>query len=139
MTRQERSWRFGARAPRRFHNGALALAVAALILGSTMLLAAALSPAAAQTRLVEIGENKVGAVRIAQGKSQTLQTTLSFVDLVIGDPEIADVMPLTDRTMYVLGKKLGTTNVAGLRRLEGARRRDRDRGRLQHAAPRRRC
>ncbi|HZB37722.1 MAG TPA: type II and III secretion system protein family protein [Beijerinckiaceae bacterium] len=112
MTRQERSWRFGARAPRRFHNGALALAVAALILGSTMLLAAALSPAAAQTRLVEIGENKVGAVRIAQGKSQTLQTTLSFVDLVIGDPEIADVMPLTDRTMYVLGKKLGTTNVA---------------------------
>jgi hypothetical protein len=30
--------------------------------------------------------------------------------------------------MYVLGKKLGTTNVAGLRRLEGARRRDRDRG-----------
>ena len=29
-----------------------------------------------------------------------------------GDPDIADVMPLTDRSLYVLGKKLGTTNVS---------------------------
>jgi hypothetical protein len=112
MAGQERSWRFGARAPRRFHKGALALAIASPLLGTAFLIAAALAPATAQTRLIEIGENKVGAVRVTQGKSQTLQTTLAFVDLVVGDPEIADVMPLTDRTMYVLGKKLGTTNVA---------------------------
>jgi pilus assembly protein CpaC len=34
------------------------------------------------------------------------------VDLVVGDPEIADVMPQTDETLYVLGKKIGTTNVS---------------------------
>jgi pilus assembly protein CpaC len=34
------------------------------------------------------------------------------VDLVVGDPDIADVMPLTDRTLYVLGRKAGTTNVS---------------------------
>jgi pilus assembly protein CpaC len=96
---------------RRFHKGALALAVAAPLLATACLIAGAV-PAAAQTQLVEIGENKVGAVRVTQGKSLTVQTTLGFVDLVVGDPEVADVMPLTDRTMYVLGKKLGTTNVA---------------------------
>jgi pilus assembly protein CpaC len=79
--------------------------VAALPSGAlALLVAAALAPASAQTRMVEIGENKVGGVRVTQGKSQTLQTTLGFVDLVVGDPEIADVMPLTDRTMYVLGR-----------------------------------
>jgi pilus assembly protein CpaC len=113
MTRQSETAGFGPRPRwRRFHQGALALAVAAPLAGSAVLVAAALAPASAQTRMVEIGENKVGGVRVTQGKSQTLQTTLSFVDLVVGDPEIADVMPLTDRTMYVLGKKLGTTNVS---------------------------
>ena len=113
MTRQSETAGFGQRPRwRRFHQGALALAVAAPLVGSAILVAAALAPASAQTRMVEIGENKVGGVRVTQGKSQTLQTTLGFVDLVVGDPEIADVMPLTDRTMYVLGKKLGTTNVS---------------------------
>ena len=113
MTRQSETAGFGPRPRwRRFHQGALALAVAAPLAGSALLVAAALAPASAQTRMVEIGENKVGGVRVTQGKSQTLQTTLGFVDLVVGDPEIADVMPLTDRTMYVLGKKLGTTNVS---------------------------
>src|SRR5215217_8263758 len=113
MTRQSETAGFGPRPRwRRFHQGALALAVAAPLAGSAVLVAAALAPASAQTRMVEIGENKVGGVRVTQGKSQTLQTTLSFVDLDAGDTEIADVMPLTDRTMYVLGKKLGTTNVS---------------------------
>ena len=113
MTLQSETAGFGPRPRwRRFHQGALALAVAAPLAGSALLVAAALAPASAQTRMVEIGENKVGGVRVTQGKSQTLQTTLGFVDLVVGDPEIADVMPLTDRTLYVLGKKLGTTNVS---------------------------
>jgi pilus assembly protein CpaC len=111
MQRQETTG-FSPRSRRRFHRGALALAVAAPIAGAGLLLTAALAPAAAQARLVEIGESKVGAVRVTQGKSQTLQTSLGFVDMVVGDPEIADVMPLTDRTLYVLGKKLGTTNVS---------------------------
>ncbi len=51
-------------------------------------------------------------MRATVGKSHTLQTNRGFVDLVVGDIEVADVMPLTDRTLYVLGKKVGTTNVS---------------------------
>ena len=35
-----------------------------------------------------------------------------FADIVVGDPDIADVVPLTDRSLYVLGKKLGRTSVS---------------------------
>ena len=140
MTRQSETAGFGPRPRwRRFHQGALALAVAAPLAGSALLVAAALAPASAQTRMVEIGENKVGGVRVTQGKSQTLQTTLGFVDLVVGDPEIADVMPLTDRSLSILGKKIGTTRVSVYgegKKLVGVYRR---RGRLRHVAARQRA
>jgi pilus assembly protein CpaC len=102
----------GAARPRRFHRLAWTLALAASVAGTAFVAAGMLSPARAQTRMVEIGESRVGSVRVVQGKSQTLQVSQGFVDLVVGDPEVADVMPLTDRTMYVLGKRLGITNVS---------------------------
>ena len=65
MTLQSETAGFGPRPRwRRFHQGALALAVAAPLAGSALLVAAALAPASAQT----------------------LQTTLGFVELVVGDP-----------------------------------------------------
>jgi len=101
---QDRAARVG-QARRRLGGAALMMALAA------PLLALIAMPAQAQT-LVEIGAGRVGAVRVTQGKSQTLQTSRAFVDVVVGDPDTADVMPLTDTTMYVLGKKVGTTNIA---------------------------
>ena len=140
MTRQSETAGFGPRPRwRRFHQGALALAVAAPLAGSALLVAAALAPASAQTRMVEIGENKVGGVRVTQGKSQTLQTTLGFVDLVVSDPEIADAIPLTDRSLSVLGKKIGTARVSVYDAGQEARRRVRHRGRLRHLAARQRA
>jgi pilus assembly protein CpaC len=56
-------------------------------------------------------ENGVGKVTVVLGQSQTLRVNISFKDIVVGDPETADVAPLTDQTLYILGKKLGTTNV----------------------------
>jgi pilus assembly protein CpaC len=95
----------------RLHRFAQALAIAAPLAGLAILLGAMAAPAWSQ-ELVQIGEGRVGAVRVTHGKSHTLQTSRGFVDLIVGDPEIADVMPLTDRTLYVLGKKIGTTNVS---------------------------
>jgi pilus assembly protein CpaC len=64
-------------------------------------------------RLIELlSGRKVGGIRVAVGKSETLRTDASFIDIVVGDPEIADVMPLTDRSLYVLGRKIGTTSVS---------------------------
>ena len=46
------------------------------------------------------------------GKSQDVRTDTSFVDVMVGDPTIADVNPLTDHTLSILGKKIGTTRVS---------------------------
>ena len=78
---------------------------ALLVLGG-----AATSSLSAQTEFIEVALGRPSAVRIVQGRSHTIQTNRGFADLVVGDPDIADVMPLTDRSLYVLGKKLGTTN-----------------------------
>jgi pilus assembly protein CpaC len=46
------------------------------------------------------------------GKSKTLQFSRPFTTAVIGSPDIADVLPMTETTLYIQGKKLGTTNVS---------------------------
>ena len=50
-------------------------------------------------------------VMVTIGKSQDIHTGTGFVDIMVGDPEIADVNPLTDHTLSILGKKIGTTRV----------------------------
>jgi pilus assembly protein CpaC len=106
-------WAARAQARHRFSRLGLAVAIAAPLSGLALLASTPLSSArAADAKLVAIGESRVGAVRVTIGKSETLRTSRGFVDLVVGDPEIADVMPLTDETLYVLGKKIGTTNIS---------------------------
>ena len=51
-------------------------------------------------------------VKVVKGKPKTIRSALSFEEIVVGNPEIADVQPLTDRSFYLLGSKLGTTRVA---------------------------
>ena len=88
----------GAQVRRRFCRLSLAVALAAPVSGVALLAGAPFDGArAADARRVAIGENRVGAVRVTQGKSETLRTSRGFVDLVVGDPEIADVMPLDGR------------------------------------------
>jgi pilus assembly protein CpaC len=58
------------------------------------------------------GTKRSAVIRIIGGKSETIRTDRSFADIIVGDPEIADVVPLTDRALSVLGKKIGTTRVS---------------------------
>lgn len=51
-------------------------------------------------------------VSVAKGKPRTVKTDNSFSEIVVGDPEIATVSPLTDQSFYVLGKSVGTTGIA---------------------------
>jgi pilus assembly protein CpaC len=46
------------------------------------------------------------------GKSEDVRTDTSFVEVTVGDPEVADVNPLTDKSLSILGKKNGTTRVS---------------------------
>ena len=45
--------------------------------------------------------------RCRVNKSQVLRSDRPFAKALIGNPEIADVLPLTDQSLYVLGKKIG--------------------------------
>ena len=84
--------------------GAVALAIAAAVIPAPAVQAAA--------RIVKLSaEERVGRIQIVSGRSETLRLSIPFSEIVVGDPETADVNPLSDRTLYVLGKKLGTTNV----------------------------
>ncbi len=51
-------------------------------------------------------------VVITLGKSVTLPVPRAFTSAVVGSPDIADALPMTDRTLYIQAKKVGTTNVS---------------------------
>ncbi len=87
---------------------ALASALALLVFSATPLVR---TPAAAATLLKISAEDRVGHLKVVMGHSETYRLTVPFGEIVVGDPETADVNALSDRTLYVLGRKLGTTNV----------------------------
>lgn len=51
------------------------------------------------------------SVTVAVGKTEDVRIDAPFTDITIGDSEVADISPLTDRTISILGKKIGTTRV----------------------------
>ncbi|HEX3708487.1 MAG TPA: type II and III secretion system protein family protein [Pseudolabrys sp.] len=64
-------------------------------------------------RVIQIsGNTHTAMVTVSIGKSQDVRTGDSFVDVMVGDPEVADVNPLTDHSLSILGKKIGTTRVS---------------------------
>ena len=67
-------------------------------------------PAAAQGVSLAEGVH-AGELAVPVNKSQVLRTDRAYSKALIGNPEIADVLPLTDRSIYVLGKKMGTTSL----------------------------
>lgn len=49
---------------------------------------------------------------VAAGKSQVLETPGVYTDLMIGDAKIADVVPLSTHSVYVVGKAVGATSLS---------------------------
>ena len=45
-------------------------------------------------------------------KGRTIRLDFAFTDVLVGASKIAEVIPLSDRTRYILGKSVGTTNVS---------------------------
>ena len=86
------------------------LAVAASLAAAAMLAFGA--PARADNDIVYVSSTKNASIKVAKGKPKTIMTSAAFYQIVIGDPEIANVNPLTDKSFYVLGNNLGTTGVA---------------------------
>jgi len=91
--------------------GAL-LRCAAIWLALALALVATFKPATAQAQQqITLANARTTTVRVTVGKSQDIHTDQSVVDIMVGDPDIADVNPLTDHALSILGKKIGTTRV----------------------------
>ncbi len=67
----------------------------------------------AQPKIVVQGDETrhAGEFIVPINKSQVLQLDVPFADLLVGNSGIADVLALTDRTVYILGKALGSTSL----------------------------
>lgn len=83
----------------------------ALALGAA-LAAGAATPAPAQiASLTASNVDHAGQLDVPLNKSQVLTVDRAFSKALVGNQEVADILPLTNRSLYVLGKKVGTTSL----------------------------
>lgn len=59
-----------------------------------------------------LDETPVHRLQVVRFKSRTFTLHRPFSSAVVGSPDIADVLPMSDRVLYLQGKKAGTTNVS---------------------------
>jgi pilus assembly protein CpaC len=97
--------------------GGRLLALSVLVLGTALALFGSADRAGAADRRgsssgVFVSEtNGVQRVKVILNKSRSFQVERPFTTIVAGNPDIAEVKPLGDRSIYVLGKQTGTTNI----------------------------
>src|SRR3954469_8762317 len=89
--------------------------MAAKMIKRTALLAAAgAALLAAQPAIAQISVAsgvQAGELEVPVNKSQVLRADRAYSKALIGNPEIADIVPISDNSVYVLGKKTGTTSL----------------------------
>jgi len=59
-------------------------------------------------------DERVGVrhIVVTLNKSRTLRFDKPFASAVVGAPDIMDALPMSDRVLYIQGKKVGTTDVS---------------------------
>ena len=91
-----------------------ALALAALLLTTATALPAVAQVQAQAASTAALSVNNAmhgGQLDVPLNKSQILSVDRPFAKALVGNQEIADILPMTNRSLYVLGKKMGTTNL----------------------------
>ncbi len=87
----------------------------ALTLVITLIVALLALTGEAHAQRLEIkigGGNRTAMVTVPIGQSQDVRTDSGFADITVSDPTVADVNPLTDHSLTILAKKIGTTRVS---------------------------
>ena len=80
------------------------LAALTLLLAATAMTGAIAAPASAQSL-------HAGTLEVPLNKSQVVSTDRTIARAMIASADIAEVVPITERQVYVLGKKMGTTSL----------------------------
>jgi pilus assembly protein CpaC len=96
------------------HNGRrfLATFLALAATAAAFVVAPGATGSARAQRLLQIsGAQRTISITVAVGKTEDVRVDNAFADITVGDPEVADVKALTDHTLSILGKKIGTTRV----------------------------
>lgn len=91
--------------------GARALAAAVAVLLACTTWPGFTGPADAQEKFVTLG-GSVQRVVIATNDTLTIRTGKAFGDLVIGSADLIDVVPLSDKSLFIRGKINGATNIS---------------------------
>jgi pilus assembly protein CpaC len=81
------------------------------LLAVVAVLAFATAAFAQAVKVTKLTGAYAGELAVPLNKSQVLQTDAAFGRASVGNSEIADVLPLNDHTIYVLGKQVGLTNL----------------------------
>jgi Flp pilus assembly secretin CpaC len=50
-------------------------------------------------------------VKVTLNKTETVSLATPFTEALIGNAAVADIVPLTDRSVYIVGKKVGVTRL----------------------------
>jgi pilus assembly protein CpaC len=90
-------------------------AIAVLIMSGFFLSALAAPSGAADSSGNSMFVSAPAAVKhviVTVNKSLTIDVERAFARAIVGAAQFADVLPLSDRSIYIQGKKVGTTNVS---------------------------
>ncbi|TGN62506.1 type II and III secretion system protein family protein [Paracoccus liaowanqingii] len=82
-----------------------------LVLAFTLLIAIATESVAQDSVGLTLSTRRAEQVQITAGESQVFTTAQDIDQLVIGNPEVADVVVISPRSFYILGQSLGQTNL----------------------------
>jgi pilus assembly protein CpaC len=96
------------------HRHSLVRSMAALFVAAVVCGPSVGGPPLAQAQSSRVWRSEGEPVRrivVTLFKSRTFHLEQPFATAVIGAPDIADVMPMSDHSLYIQGKKVGTTNL----------------------------
>ncbi|WFP62785.1 type II and III secretion system protein family protein [Mesorhizobium sp. WSM4904] len=65
----------------------------------------------AADRFIDVSSPSLHRVFVPVSQSATITVNATLGDIVVGDEKIADAQPMTDKTLYIIGKSVGTTTV----------------------------
>ncbi|WP_421761458.1 type II and III secretion system protein family protein [Devosia sp.] len=102
-----------------FHTGGISgplarlmhVALRVLTLGIFGLLLASAAPALAQTVHYDLSTTSVMRIKLPVSQAVTVTISEAVGKVVSADPLIADAQPITDKSIYLVGKAFGTTTV----------------------------
>ncbi|MBN9249065.1 MAG: pilus assembly protein CpaC [Mesorhizobium sp. 61-13] len=67
--------------------------------------------AGARSQQIDLTNATVHRVFVPISQSRTVSVNRNLGDIIIADDKIADAQPMTDRSLYIIGKGVGTTTV----------------------------